>query len=231
MKTLVLAVALAFSSLSHAAKIIDIGDCKADQSSKSDQGRSVDVSGGTWGLQALGASSNPQMRACSAILSKPIERPGKRWSEDTDDVSDDVPDFFPATRNATVCLFATSRATDILLAKLSRNGVLPPISDPKAQSLVRSLPFGELLAQAQTMPWITKASLVHYRSTSNLSWGWSGTDWLFSTDNGTVSALLSGRPWFDADHVEGRKVTYKQATSASSSSGFATSHGCAGKPY
>jgi len=226
MKTLVLAVALAFSSLSQAATMIDMGDCKSDQSSKSDQGRSVDVSGGTWGLQALGASSNPQMRACSAILSKPILRPG-RWSDDTDD----APDYFPATSNATVCLFATSRATDILLAKLSRNGVLPPISDPKAQSVVSSLPFGELLAQSQAIPWISKASLTTYRSTSNLSWSWSGTDWLFSTDNGTVSALLSGRPWFDADHVEGRKVTYKQATSASSSSGFATSHGCAGKPY
>jgi hypothetical protein len=229
MKALVLAVALAFSSLSQAATMIDMGDCKSDQSSKSDQGRSVDVSVSTWGLQALGASNNPQMRACTAILSKPILRPG-RWSEDSDD-QDAVPDYFPATGYATVCFIAASKATDILVAKLSRNGILPPYSDPKAQSVVSSLPFSELLAQAQAMPWITKASLTPYRSTSNLSWSWSGTDWLFSTDNGTVSALLSGRPWFDADHVEGRKVTYKQATSASSSSGFATSHGCQGKPY
>jgi hypothetical protein len=226
MKPLVLAVALAFASLSHAAKIVDIGDCKADQSSKSDQGRSVDVSGGTWGLQALGASSNQQMRACSAILSKPILRPG-RWSDDTDD----APDYFPTTSNATYCYFAASKAVAILLGKLSRNGVLPPITDPKTQSVVSSLPFEELLAQSQATPWITRAGLITYRSTSNLSWSWSGTDWLFSSDNGTVSALLDGRPWFDADHVESQKVTYKQATSASSSSGFATSHGCAGKPY
>ncbi len=226
MKPLILAVALAFSSLSHAATNIDMGDCKADESSKSDKGRSVDVSASTWGLQALGASSNQQMRACAAILSKPILRPG-RWSDEID--AD--PDYFPVTRVASACYFAASKATDLLVGKLSRNGVLPQIADPKAQSVVGSLPFGELLAQSQAIPWISKASLTTYRSTSNLSWSWAGTDWLFSTENGTVSALLSGRPWFDADHVEGRKVTYKQSTSASSSSGFATSYGCQGKPY
>lgn len=225
MKTLVLAVALAFSSLLQ-AETVDMGDCKSDQSSKSEQGRSVDVSGGTWGIQALGASANSQMQDCVALLSKPITRPG-RWSDDPFA----EPNYYPDVSRASICHFAASKAIGELLSRIARNGVLPSPDNANAQLAVSKLPFAEYLTQALQLSFIRPQALVTYQNTSNISWSWDGSPWRFTTDNGVVASLRSGRPWFDADHVEGRKVSYKQSTSASSSSGFATSIGCMGKPY
>lgn len=226
MKTLALAVALVFSSLTQAATIIPMGDCKSDQSSKADQGRSVDVSGGTWGIQALGASTNKEMLDCVAVLSNPITRPG-RWSDDPFA----EPNYFPDVSRASICHFATSKAIGLLLSKIARNGVLPSPEDSNAQVAVSTLPFAEFLSQATQLPFIRPQALVTYQNTSSVSWLWNGSPWRFTTDNGFVASLRSGRPWFDADHVEGRKVTYKQSTASSTSSGFGTSHGCEGKAY
>lgn len=219
MKQLVLALMAAFAL--PAMAITDYaGNCTTDSKAGSEKGRSIDVSGSTWGLQALGNSQHPTMAYCTDLIQKPLaieDRSESKW---------EVPDYFPVASDASICSIASSKAIDLLLSKLKSNGVLPPPDDAAVEKAVAALPIDSVLQDARKVASFDRERLDEWLDASSYSWAIKGSPWRFTTDTGRVNVLKKGNPWFDVDHVEGRKVAYKQSTSSSNSSGDATSLRC-----
>lgn len=219
MKPLVLAL-LAALSLPAMAITDYAGNCTTDSKSGSEKGRSIDVSGAVWGQQALGSSQHPTLQYCTEMLSKPLAI--EVWT----DSKWEIPDYYPVASDASICSIASSKAIDLLLSKLKSNGVLPPPDDVVSINAVALLPIEKILQDARRVASFDRNHFDEYFDSSSYAWAIKGSPWRFTTDNGRVNILRNGNPWFDADHVEGRKVSYKQSTSSSNSSGDATSLRC-----
>lgn len=219
MKPLVLVLLAAFAL--PAMAITDYaGNCTTDSKSGSEKGRSIDISGSTWGQQALGNTQHPTMAYCANLISKPLGI--EVWSES----KHETPDYFPVALDAAICSKSASKSIDLLLAKLNSNGLLPPPDDAVVLKAIAVLPIEQILQEARRVLSFDRERFDEYFDSSSYAWAIKGSPWRFTTENGRVNILRKGSPWFDDDHVEGRKVSYKQSTSSSNSSGDGTSLRC-----
>lgn len=219
MKQLVIAILAAFAL--PAMAITDYaGNCTTDSKSGSEKGRSIEVSGSTWGMQALFNTQHQTMAYCADLISKPLAI--ENWSES----KWEVPDYYPVASDASICSLAASKAIHSLLLKLNSNGVLPPSEDPAVIKAVSLLPMEKFLQDARRVVSFDRNHFDEYLDSSSYAWAIRGSPWRFNTDTGRVNVVKGGTPWFDVDRVEGHKVAYKQSTSNSNSSGDATSLRC-----
>jgi hypothetical protein len=208
---LALALALCTSALAQGAATTRDDITSIDVSRSRD--RTEEQSGSNWLTQALAAHGSARTRSCVDRISAfyGVKASGDPWALPSS--ADDA-----QWRAASACTAALNEITRRLAARLGRPGLLPDPMAPAAAALV-AVPR----ADEDEIYYTAESSIgqIHIDSGKGrfMAW-WSDSQrgqLQFEVQGGRVAMLRSGRPIFDADHIDGKRITYKVATSKSSS--------------
>ena len=173
--------------------------------------RTEEQGGGNWITQALAAHGSARTRTCVVRNSTlyGVKQSTDPWALPS--AADDA-----QWRTVSECAVALNEISRRLIARLGRPGLLPDPTSPAAAALV-DVPAAQEEAIYTGARTAVETIKVDSGKGRYLVW-WSesprGT-LQFVAQGGQVAMLRSGRPLFDADHIDGTRVSYKVAASKS----------------
>ncbi|MRD74148.1 hypothetical protein GH865_12960 [Rhodocyclus tenuis] len=166
---------------------------------------STEIGGANWVVSALASHAEPPLREC---VGKATRFFGDTSSGGWEAAFDDRRYADPA-----ICAIALNEAASRLLPRLRKPGLLPMPDSPAARSLV-ALPVGD----AARIVHLAEQAVGEGRFFVDYGKG-GGMTWVsgpltFTSQNGAVSVSRNGRPFFDADHIDGRRYVFCTAATS-----------------
>lgn len=174
---------------------------------KHDAGRSreitVEQNVSVWVMQALASHGRPDVQACVTKVSTFLGIEGS-----------DIEAAFGTARqrHATACAFAIYDLAREIVARIK----LPSLPAPDSAQARKLVDLGDERVN-RAFAWAEEQAAQ--RIVVNLTMG--GTSWrcgnyMFKAETGSVAILANGRPFWDAEHVGGKVISYKVAVSDTS---------------
>lgn len=221
MKPIALAVALSLISTITVAETQHSAEFGDESKSGTEKSVSEDTNISAWGSQAIWMSRHPVLQRClnlpRTLSTEPyIEARQGRLLKDESEINR----YSLAVESSVCSMLIASAAKQASYAFVGRKKVPLPDSQEAAQAVAK-IPVESLFDQAQQAVWFPEERLIEL-SKGEFAWRVRGTPYGYESKDGQFSISMSGKPWFDEQHIEGRVLTFKQARSSSTSSGMIT---------
>jgi len=193
---------------------VDIKKARDKKDDRTDS-LSVDVGGGTWMAQALTEhEKDPRIVTC-------LTRSTEFWGVPADLVLDeeafDLNDIGAFYRDVSSCVMALNYIGDnVIMPRLSRVGVLPTPDSAEAKKLV-NLTDKQIAAALEEGAALSADGRMLVDNAGGKGMKWQIARRAYIADSGAVSALYSGRPWYDEATISGRSYKFQMSVSKSDS--------------